>query len=125
MIAIAAGLILAVVVAGAVATFFASVSGSRPLGVVLALALTPTLAFLPYAVGAITDPGSEPPTATISHEQLEADRVMTQQMAVAVGPGMDGQMTANGMLRRSSSAAYVAALERHVAIFDRMAGVVP
>ena len=61
----------------------------------------------------------------ISHELLEADRRMTEQMVVSVGPGMEAQMRSNGMLERSSDPAYVDALERHVYDFERMLGRVP
>jgi len=46
-------------------------------------------------------------------------------MGVVAGPGMDAQMTGYGMLGRSADPAYVAALERHIAEFDRMAGLRP
>lgn len=60
-----------------------------------------------------------------SHAQLEADRIMTQQMASVVGPDMEFQMTTNGMLQRSANATYLRALEQHVYQVDRMLGRVP
>ena len=63
--------------------------------------------------------------ASFSHEQLEADRVMTQQMGTDVGPGMAVQMPGDGMLERSSNEAYVEALEQHTRSFIQMAGLTP
>jgi len=60
-----------------------------------------------------------------SHAQLEADRIMTEQMASVVGPGMQSQMTTNGMLERSANDAYLRALEEHIYGVDRMLGRVP
>ena len=54
------------------------------------------------------------------HEQLESDRIMTQQMGVDIGPGMQAGMPANGMLGRSIRASYVRMLEQHAAEVDRM-----
>ena len=71
---------------------------------------------------------STPPSGVMStdpHELLEADRVMTQQMAIAAGPGMDAQMFGSGMLRRSADLLYVRALEEHMRAMDRMLGRVP
>lgn len=124
MIAVVAGLAVAVLVGAALAGFFGSVSGSKGLGVVVGLALAPTLLFVPLAIGA-ADTGTSRPVATIWHEQLEADRVMTQQMAVAGGQGMDAQMAIDGMLQRSGNTAYVSALEQHITDFNQMAGVAP
>ena len=69
--------------------------------------------------------GSSGPMGGFSHAQLEADRIMTELMASVVGPGMQSQMTTNGMLERSASDAYVRALEQHVYQVDRMLGRVP
>jgi len=63
--------------------------------------------------------------SSFSHEQLEADRVMTQQMGTDVGPGMAVQMPGDGMLERSSNEAYVEALEQHTRSFIQMAGLTP
>ncbi|HEX6581782.1 MAG TPA: hypothetical protein VF195_13055 [Actinomycetota bacterium] len=62
---------------------------------------------------------------SFSHEQLEADRVMTQQMGTDVGPSMAVQMPGDGMLKRSSSEAYVEALEQHTRTYNKMAGLTP
>lgn len=63
--------------------------------------------------------------SAFSHEQLEADRMMTQQMGADIGPGMAVQMPGYGMLERSSSEAYVDALERHTRLYNQMAGLTP
>jgi len=60
-----------------------------------------------------------------SHAQLEADRIMTEQMAGVIGPGMQLLMTTNGMLQRSANDDYLRALEQHVYEVDRMLGRVP
>lgn len=64
--------------------------------------------------------GGSGPMGGFSHDQLEADRVMTQQMATVVGPGMEALMTTNGMLERSANGAYLRALEQHSYEVDRM-----
>lgn len=69
--------------------------------------------------------GSHDPSVSFSHEQLEADRVMTLQMGTDVGSGMTVQMSGNDMLERSSSEAYVQALEQHMRLYDRTAGITP
>ena len=60
------------------------------------------------------------PLTGAPHEQLESDRMMTQQMGIDVGPGMQAGMPTNGMLGRSASASYVWMLEQHAAEVDRM-----
>lgn len=50
---------------------------------------------------------------------------MTQQMAVASGPGMDAVMEQDGMLLRSSDSAYVAALNQHISQFAKSLGQAP
>lgn len=122
MIVLAVGLAVAVIVGVVIAWFVGSVACSRALGILVWLALTPTLAFVPFAIAV---GGSAPSSPMVSHAQLEADRVMTQQMGTVVGAGMDAQMVSDGMLQRSANPAYVAALEQHVAEFDRMAGLTP
>ena len=64
---------------------------------------------------------SPPPTAlgSYAHSQLEADRVMTQQMAVQTAMGLDG------MPERSADPGYVKALEQHIQQFNRMIGATP
>ena len=122
MIALVGGLVVATLIGTVAAWFLGSVARSKALGVLVWLALMPTLALVPVAL-AVSEPTA--PAASFSHAQLEADRVMTQQMGVVAGPGMDAQMTGNGMLQRSANPGYVAALERHIAEFDRMAGLRP
>ena len=80
-------------------------------------------AFIGFAITSSVD-GSEP-MGGFSHAQLESDRVMTQQMATVVGPGMEAQMTTNGMLQRSTNSAYLQALEQHTYQVDRMLGRMP
>lgn len=63
--------------------------------------------------------------STFSHVQLEADRVMTLQMGTDISPGMAVQMSGYGMLERSSSEAYIDALEQHTRLYNQMAGFTP
>lgn len=69
--------------------------------------------------------GGPEPIGGSSHAQLEADRVMTEQMAIVAGLGMESQMAANPMLQRSANDAYLRALEQHTYQLDRMMGRVP
>ena len=79
-----------------------------------------------FAVAATILPDPRPaPVTGFSHQQLEADRLMTQQMGSYVGSGMDAAMPANGMLARSQGPAYPRALEQHQYEFDRMVGRTP
>jgi len=57
--------------------------------------------------------------SSYSHSQLDADRVMTQQMAVQT------TMPESGMLQRSMDTGYLNALEQHVQQFNRMIGATP
>jgi len=76
-----------------------------------------------FAVAATVLPSPRPaPHVPLSHEALEADRVMTQQMGTDVGPGMVAVMSANGM---SAEQGYLRALEWHAYEIDRMIGRVP
>ena len=63
--------------------------------------------------------------STFSHEQLETDRVMTEQLGTDIGPGRAVQLPGYGMLERSSSEAYVDALEQHTRLYNQMAGLTP
>ena len=54
-----------------------------------------------------------------SHSQLDADRAMTQQMAVQTTMGE------SGMLQRSADPGYLKALEQHVQQFNGMFGATP
>ena len=80
------------------------------------------------ALGLVTAPDDAPnrptPTAGIvagySHDQLQSDANMTQQMSTP-NANTDSPYHANdGQLDRSQSAGYVAALEQHQADIDRM-----
>ena len=119
-IVIAAGTALAAAVA---VTVSASLLRSKLLGVVIGIEAAVIVLFVATAV--MLGSGKAAPDDTFSHEQLEADRVMTEQMATAVGTGMDAQMSTNGMLERSADAAYLRALERHTYQVNRMVGRVP
>lgn len=93
---------------------------------VLALLGTGSVVLVAFVTTAVlTSAGAPSAMNDFSHAQLEADRLMTQEMATVVGPGMDIQMTTNGMLTRSSNDAYLRALEEHVYQVDRMLGRVP
>lgn len=83
------------------------------------LVLMGVLVMSAFFVGAPIVASRTPDVPHISHTLLEADRTMTQQMAVQTS------MADTGMLQRSSNPAYVRALERHVYEFDRMLGRVP
>ena len=84
------------------------------------------LALGAFAVAATVLPDPRPaPVTGFSHEQLEADRLMTQRMGSYLGPGMDAVMPANGMVARSQSPAYLRALEQHQYEIDRMVGLTP
>lgn len=117
------GVILAVGV-----TIVAIVIGGlfSPAKLLLALIGTGTAVVIAVVVTVVLTPvGRAPAMNDFSHAQLEADRVMTKQMATVVGPGMDAQMETNGMLQRSSNDAYLRALEEHIYQVDRMLGQVP
>ena len=68
-------------------------------------------------VPAVTPAGAVAPS---QHDQVESDRVMTQQMGTDAGPGMQAGMGANGMLQRTSDQSYVRELEKHAHDVDRM-----
>ncbi len=122
MILLVAGLVVAVVVGLAAGVLMGSVTRSRVVGVLVWLVVAPSVAFVPFAVAVSDSPSAAP---TFSQAQLEADRVMTQQMATVVGPGMDAQMASNGMLERSANGAYLSALQEHITRFDQMTGLSP
>lgn len=77
------------------------------------------------ALAAVTTEPRAPVSGDFPHGQLEADRIMTERMATAVGPGMGSLMTIDGMLERSANDAYVRALEQHAYQVDRMLGRAP
>ncbi len=93
---------------------------SRALAVLAGVGMAVIGGFLSLAIAFGSSAGD--PTAGFSHDQLEADRVMTQQMSVVTGPSMDAQMTDYGMLRRTSDEAYLKALEAHTAQLEQMLG---
>lgn len=97
-----------------------------PAKVTVGLLGTGVIVFVAFVALAITSSvGGSGPMGGFSHAQLEADRNMTEQMAIVVGPGMQSQMTTNGMLERSANDAYLRALEQHTYQVDRMLGRVP
>ena len=87
---------------------------------------TGLVVFVAFVALVITNSaGGSGPMGGFSHAQLEADRIMTEQMASVVGPGMDSQMATNGMLERSANDAYLQALEQYMHQVDRMLGRAP
>ena len=108
------------VVAAAVTAF---VSPAKAAVGLLGTGVIVAVAFVTLAI--TSSVGTSGPMGGVSHGQLEADRIMTEQMASVVGPGMQSQMTTNGMLERSANDAYLRALEQHVYQVDRMFGRVP
>ena len=110
-------------VAVAAAALVGILIGSRALSVLLGVG---AVVFVLATVTAIAFRGTpQPGMGGFSHDQLEADRVMTEQMAVAGGPGMDAQMQSYGMLARSANPAYLRALEQHAYEVDKMIGRAP
>ena len=83
------------------------------------LVVTQVLVFVTFLVMAIatTAPGSD--SGAYSHAVLEADRRMTEQMAVQTS------MAETGMIQRSADPAYLSALKEHVRQFDRMLARTP
>ncbi len=76
------------------------------------------------AIGVVAAASSGPtgsPTG-FSHEQLEADRVMTERMSGPYGPEMDVSMASSGLLDRSRSEEYLRALEEHTGLVSKMFG---
>ena len=97
-----------------------------PAKLVAGLLGTGLVASVVFAALAIANSsGSSGPMGGFSHAQLEADRLMTEQMASVVGSGMQTQMATNAMLQRSQNGAYLRALEQHTYQVDRMLGRVP
>ena len=93
---------------------------------VVALLATGTIVVVLFITLAIANSvGRSEPESGFPHAQLEADRIMTEQMATAVGSGMRSVMTVDGMVERSRDPAYLRALEQHVYEVDRMLGRVP
>lgn len=85
----------------------------------IGLVTTGFVVVVTFVVLAISFSPSPTAPGSYSHSQLEADRVMTQQMAVQTAMGPDG------MLERSADPGYVKALEQHIQQFNRMIGATP
>lgn len=116
-------LILGPIGIGVVVAFLVSdVSGSRLLGLLVGTGCVVVVLFVAPAFATPSVPAG---TEGFSHAQLEADRVMTQQMALSVDPGMQALMEQDSMLQRSANPAYVRALEDHIRRFDRTLGQAP
>jgi len=87
-------------------------------------ALLIAVAVATFVTAAVTGPGAQPPASTrYSHEQLQADADMTQQMSV---PGASGPMADGGVmddqLRHARDPGFVKELEAHQRGIDRMLG---
>lgn len=85
----------------------------------VALVTTGFVVIVTFVVLAVSLSSSSTEMGSYSHSQLEADRVMTEQMAVQTAMGPDG------MLQRSTDPGYVQALEQHIRQFDRSIGLTP
>ena len=120
-------MIWAIVLLGALLGVAAAVRAvAPPARAILALLGSGAIVFVFFLTLAITNSaGGSGPMGGFSHAQLEADRIMTERMATAVGPGMQSLMTTDGMLERSANDAYLRALEQHIYQVDRMLGRVP
>lgn len=117
----------AIVLVGVLLLIIATVAAiTSPLKLLAGLLGTGAIVSMVFAAIAIAgSTGGSDPMGGFSHAQLEADRVMTQQMASVVGPGMESLMPINGMLDRSANGAYLQALEQHTYQMDRMLGRTP
>lgn len=120
---LALGLSVAAVAAVAVGLLGMAVFRSKAILALLGVGAFVLVAFVTVAVA--TSAGESSTMGGFSQEQMEADRMMTQEMAIVTGPGMDVQMASDWMLARSANSAYLRALEQHVYEFDRMLGRVP
>jgi hypothetical protein len=120
-------MIWAIVLVGTVLVVGAAVTAIvSPAKLVVGLLGTGVIVSVAFVALTITSSvGGSGPMGGFSHSQLEADRIMTQQMASVVGPGMESQMTTDRMLERSANDAYLRALEQHTYQVDRMLGRVP
>lgn len=78
------------------------------------------IAVVASAQGGPSEPGTGYPSNPALHQQLEADRMMTQQMGTDVGSGMQAGMPSNGMLHRAMDPAYVRMLDQHSHDVHRM-----
>ena len=115
--------ILGAILVGVIAAFIVSESfGSKALGGLIGTGSVVVVLFIAAAFATASAPAS---SMGFSHAQLEADRQMTQQMAVSVDPGMQALMGQDSMLQRSANPAYVLALEEHTRQFNRTLGQGP
>jgi len=115
--------ILGAIVVGVMAAFIVGdFSGSKALGGLIGTGFVVVVLFIVAAFATASAPAS---IMGFSHAQLEVDRIMTEQMAISVDPGMDALMAQDSMLQRSANPAYVRALEDHIRQFDRTLGQAP
>lgn len=114
----------AVVAGVAIWRLVAVISGFRGLGWLMGMGTSVSAVALGVVIVMSGNPTASPAQG-FSHAQLDADRVMTQQMAVAFGPGMDAVMEQDGMLLRSGDTAYVDALNQHISQFAKSLGQAP
>jgi len=87
-------------------------------------ALLIAVAVATFVTAAVTVPGYQPPATTrYSHQQLQADADMTQQMSVpgASGPMADGRVV-DDQLRHTWDPGFVKELEAHQRGIDQMLG---
>lgn len=85
----------------------------------IGLVTTGFVVMVTFVVLAVSSTQSSTELGLFSHAQLEADRVMTEQMAVQTAMGADG------LLERSAGPGYVKALEAHIQQFNRTIGATP
>lgn len=86
---------------------------------VIGLATTGLVVLVTFVAVGLTGGGDPRGSSAYPHSLLEADRVMTERMAVQTW------MAEDGMLLRSADPTYVRALEEHSQQFDRMLARVP
>ena len=85
-------------------------------------AVTAILLVFTFAIFAALPESNDSAQPTgFSHQQLEADRVMTERM----GTVRQMPMGTDSMLERSADPIYVRALEQHASDVDRMLGRAP
>lgn len=80
------------------------------------------VALLVALIGGAASGGVGPsvPADGSMHDVYEQDRMMTEQMGLDVGPGMQSMMADDHMLHRSLGETYMRGLERHACEVDRM-----
>ncbi len=82
--------ILGAIVVGVMAAFIVGdFSGSKALGGLIGTGFVVVVLFIVAAFATASAPAS---IMGFSHAQLEVDRIMTEQMAISVDPGMDALM---------------------------------